>query len=322
MADAVPDGAKENFVRVFYKQVAPTELNRTPTFSESVVMMPLRRFEIHQPASLHAAAELRLALGEESSFYGGGTELLLAMRHDALRYQHLIDVKVIPGLDFIEVRGDRLCIGAATTHRSLERSEVVRKHLPVLAEMEAHVANIRVRASGSIGGNLCFAEPHSDPATLLLALDACVTVEGADGTRELTMPELIVGAYETSLAPGELLTEITIPLLAANQRAAYLKFQVHERPTLGLGLMVETGEAAITAARVAVGCVSPAPCRSAEAEALLLGALKDVETRLPAAAEALADAADLVDDHEGSAEYKRHLIGVHLKRALAKALNS
>ncbi|MFN7949714.1 MAG: FAD binding domain-containing protein [Blastocatellia bacterium] len=285
-------------------------------------MMPFRRFEIHQPASISEAAEMRVTFGDEGSFYGGGTELLLAMRHDALRYQHLIDVKVIPGLDYIELRGDQLCIGATTTHRSLERSELVRKHLPVLAEMESQVANIRVRASGSIGGNLCFAEPHSDPATLLLALDAQVAVEGAAGRRKLGMAELIVGAYETSLAPGELLSEISVPLLQASQRAAYLKFQVHERPTLGLGLMIETADGAITRARVAVGCVSPAPCRSATAEELLTGPVAGLESRLPEAAAALADAADLIDDYEGSADYKRHLIGVFLKRALMKALAS
>ncbi len=287
-------------------------------------MMPLRKFDIHQPKSAREAAEMLAHFGEDGSLYGGGTELLLAMKHDVLRYRHLVDVKVIPGNDTIEVSGGVLCIGAVATHRTIERSEVVRKHLPVLARMEARVANVRVRSTGTLGGNLCFAEPHSDPAALLLALDSTVIAEGASGRREMPIPGLITGAYENSLRPGEMLTAVHIPLRGPQQRAAYVKFQVHERPTLGLALVLDTsdGGEVFTRARVAVGCVSPFPRRSEDAEALLLGLRLDVERRLPEAASALADAAELVDDHEGSAEYKRHLIGVFLKRALLTALEA
>jgi carbon-monoxide dehydrogenase medium subunit len=285
-------------------------------------MTTLSRFQIHQPASALEASQMLAHYGEDASIYAGGTELLLAMRHQALNYRHLIDLKVIPGLDSIEVRNGSIEIGATSTHRSVERSTLVQQNQPALAEMESQVANVRVRATGTLGGNLCFAEPHSDPATLLLVLGGAVKVESAAGAREMPVGELIVGAYASNLQPGEMLTKITVPCTKSSHRAAYMKFQVHERPTLGLGLWLETPDDGhtFTSARVAVGCVCPFPTRGLDAEKLLTGARGDAEKRLPEAADAIADAADLVDDHEGSAEYKRHLIQIFLRRMFRKAL--
>ena len=287
-------------------------------------MTPLRRFNIHQPCSAAEASRMLATFGDDAGLYAGGTELLLAMRHGALRYGHLVDVKVIPGFDSLEQRDGFLEIGAAATHRAIERSPLVRAKQPVLAEMESQVANVRVRAAGTLGGNLCFAEPHSDPATLLLVLEAMVKAEGPGGSRELRVDELIAGAYANSLQPHELLTAIRIPCAAPNQRAAYLKFQVRERPTLGLALLLETpdGGRTITKGRVAVGCVCPNPRRSKAAESLLMGSRREVDDRLDRTANILADDAELIDDHEGGADYKRHLIGVFLRRAFSNALRS
>jgi carbon-monoxide dehydrogenase medium subunit len=112
------------------------------------------------------------------------------------------------------------------------------------------------------------------------------------------------------------LTAIELPLRGSGWRAVYRKFQVRERPMLGLALALDVDEAAgaITASRVAVGSASPIPVRGLESEALLVGPLGDVTSRLAEAASALADAADLLDDADGSAEYKRHLIGVLLRQ--------
>jgi aerobic carbon-monoxide dehydrogenase medium subunit len=284
-------------------------------------MMPLRRFTIHQPKSISEASQMLGELGEKVRLYAGGTELLLAMKHDLLRYEHLVDVKTIADLSKIELKNGSLMIGSTATHRAIERSSVVQQNLPVLAEMETKVANVRVRASGTLGGNLCFAEPHSDPATLLLALGASAHVQGRAGTKILEIDRLITGAYETSLAADELLASVEIPIPSKSQRAAYLKFQLHERPTLGLALVLNLDKDKITTARAVVGSVSALPTQSDKANALLVGSRAQVEKQLPDAAEALAQAADPVDDLEGSAEYKRHLIGVFLKRAFAQALS-
>ena len=283
-------------------------------------MMPLRKFTIHQPKSIAEASQMLAEFGDKGRLYAGGTELLLAMKHDLLRYEHLVDVKTIPDLNKIELKNGSLMIGSTATHRAIEGSPLVKQHVPVLAEMETQVANIRVRASGTLGGNLCFAEPHSDPATLLVALGAKAQVQGKPGARSITIDKLITGAYETSLASEEVLAGVEIPIPAKTQRAAYLKFQLKERPTLGLALVLDVDGANIRKATAVLGSVSAVPTQSDKANALLAGAKSQVENRLTAAAEALAQAADPVDDLEGSAEYKRHLISVFLKRAFIKAL--
>lgn len=276
---------------------------------------------MHQPKTVAEASQMLAHFGEKGRLYAGGTELLLAMKHDLLRYEHLIDVKTVADLNRIEVRNGALHVGATATHRAIEYSPLVKEHLPVLVDMETQVANVRVRASGTLGGNLCFAEPHSDPAPLLIALGAKAQVQGKSATKTIAIENFITGAYETALADDELLAGIEIPVAAKTQRAAYLKFQLKERPVLGLALVLDVDGANIKQAAAVVGSVSAVPTRSDQANALLTGAKSQVESQLTAAAEALAQAADPVNDLEGSAEYKRHLIGVFLKRAFLKALS-
>ena len=284
-------------------------------------MMPLRKFAIHQPKTIDEASQMLGDFGEKGRLYAGGTELLLAMKHDLLRYEHLVDVKTIPDLDKIGLQNGSLMIGSSATHRAIERSPLVKQNLPVLAEMEHQVANVRVRASGTLGGNICFAEPHSDPATLLLALGAKAQIQSKAGTKSVTIDKLILGSYETSLANDDLLTGVEIPIPAKTQRAAYLKFQLKERPTLGLALVLDFDGDTIKKATAVVGSVSAVPTQSNNANGLLTGVRSQVEKQLGDAAEALAEAADPIDDLEGSAEYKRHLIGVFLRRAFTRALS-
>src|SRR3989441_5569562 len=228
-------------------------------------MMLLRRFEIHQPSNVAEAVQMGAHFGEQASLYAGGTELLLAMKHDVLRYKHLIDVKVIPELDTIELRDGMIRIGAAATHRSIERSALLRSRLPVFTDMESLVANVRVRNTGTLGGNLCFAEPHSDPATLLLVLGASVAVEGPQRRREIPMHDFFIGPYETRLAPTEVMTGIQIPVAAREWRSGYVKFQGHERAMLGFALgrgTTDNGRKFIRG-RVALGRGRPWPLRAA-----------------------------------------------------------
>jgi carbon-monoxide dehydrogenase medium subunit len=283
-------------------------------------MMPLRRFTIHQPKSVAEASQMLADFGEKGRLYAGGTELLLAMKHDLLRYEHLIDVKMIPELNKIDLHDGTLSIGATATHRAIERSPIVKQAVPVLAQMAAAVANVRVRASGTLGGNLCFAEPHSDPATLLTALGAKAQVQGKRAGRSVGVDKLLTGAYETALDSDELLTAVEIPVPSKSQRAAYLKFQIKERPALGMALVLDLDGDTIKKATAVVGSVSAVPTQSDEANQLLAGTRNQVEKQLAEAADTLARAADPVDDLEGSAEYKRHLIAVFLRRAFLQAL--
>jgi carbon-monoxide dehydrogenase medium subunit len=278
-------------------------------------------FEIHQPATAAEAAALRAQLGETAALYAGGSELLLAMKEGLGAFEHLIDVKTVAGLDGLGVGGDgTLTIGAAVTHATLERAPLVRQRFPLLAEMERQVANPRVRSVGTLGGNLCFAEPHSDPPTALLVHGASVVLESARGRRRLPLDQFIAGPYESALAADELLTAIEVAPPPPGALGAYLKFGMHERPTVGVAaLLVPDARGAVREARVAVGCVGPVATRLVALETALAGVpLAALEAGWPAA-EGAGDDLDAVSDLHGSADYKRAMAGVFVKRALALA---
>jgi carbon-monoxide dehydrogenase medium subunit len=279
-------------------------------------------FEIHQPATPAEASALRSRHGEAAAVYAGGTELLLAMKEGLGSFEHLIDVKTIGELHRLSLDDGRaLTIGSAVTHRELERSSLVRERLPLLAEMERGLANPRVRAVGTLGGNLCFGEPHSDPPTVLLVHGAALTLEGPRGPRRLPLAEFMVGSYETALAPDEILTSVEVALPPAAAAGAYLKFGMHERPTVGVAVLLVPDErrATIAEARVAVGCVGPVATRLPELEAQLTGARLAALENGFAPAERAGDTLDAVSDLHGSAEYKRHVASVFVRRALAAA---
>ena len=275
---------------------------------------------IHQPDTVSEAATLRAHLGDGAAVYAGGSELLLVMKEGLGRWQQLIDVKAIPALGELAEVGDRLVIGAAVTHRTLERSPLLRARFPVLAEMEAHVANVRVRNVGTLGGNLCFAEPHSDPPTALLVHDARVVLQGPRSERRLPIGEFITGAYETTLGADEVLARIEVPAPPAGAVGAYLKFGFHERPTVGVAVLLTPRGHSVTSARVAVGCLGPVAARLPALETRLAGAslaalaAGAIDTR----DSGLADL-DVVSDLHGSADYKREMAAVLVSRALATA---
>jgi carbon-monoxide dehydrogenase medium subunit len=280
----------------------------------------LRAFEIHQPASVEAASRLRGQYGDDSAFYAGGTELLLAMKEGLLRYAHLIDVKTIGGLDAIRHDGQarELRIGALATHSAIEHDAVIREHFPLLAEVERSVANVRVKNVGTIGGNLCFAEPHADPGTLFLVCGATLTLAGASGTREVPVEEFFRDAYETSRAPEEILTEVRLPVFGPHTRGAYLKFGFHERPTLGvaLALTLDSRHEAVQEARLAVGCVNPCPTRLRQVEDRVRGrAVQELLATLDDVSGAADGEVRATSDLHGSAEYKQEMVKVFVRRA-------
>ena len=280
----------------------------------------LNAFEILEPATAGEAAAMLARHGDEAALYAGGTELLIVMKEGLARFPYLVNLKTAAGLADIALSasGDWLEIGALSTHRSLERSPLVRRHAPLLAEVEAHIANPRVRAAGTLGGNLCFAEPHSDPATLLLAWGAQVELLSEAGRRNLPLADFVLGMFETARRPDEVLTRVRLPLGSAPIGGAYEKFSLHERPTATVAALLRLVAGVIQEASLAVCSVGPVPQRMAQAEALLRGAAPGEEV-FRAAADLAARAADAMDDLYGSAEYKRHLVGVMAARALARA---
>jgi carbon-monoxide dehydrogenase medium subunit len=275
----------------------------------------LRRFRLEEPESVAEAAELLGRFGESAKVYAGGTELLLAMKEGLVQYERLINVKKLTGLSDVTTADGALVIGALCTHHQLENSPVLKEKLPALTKLEQNVANVRVRQVGTIGGNICFAEPHADPGTLLIALGAKMIAEQSSSKREITAEDFFVDAYETALQADEVLTKIQVPIPAPNARSAYLKFGYLERPSVGVAVAFNLN-GGVSGVRIAVGCAGPAPRRVAEAEALLEGKSKDEALRHVAEAGAAAGrAAQAISDLHGSQEYKEHIVGVLLKRA-------
>jgi len=282
----------------------------------------LRRFRLEEPDSVAEVSELLGRFGDSAKVYAGGTELLLAMKEGLVRYERLINVKGLKGLDEVAIDNGMICIGALCTHRQLETSSALQQRLPSLVRLEQNVANVRVRQVGTIGGNLCFAEPHADPGTLLMALGAKMVAEKSSAKREITAEDFFVDAYETSLQSDEVLTEIRIPTPATNSRNAYLKFGYLERPSVGVAVAFNLNNGGVSEAKIAVGCAGPSPRRVEEAEAVLNGKSKDEAQRnLPQAGVLAGRAAQAISDLHGSQEYKEHIVGVLLKRAFQSLMS-
>lgn len=280
--------------------------------------MRLTPFRLHRPETLEEASQLLTDLGPDGVPYCGGTELLLVSKLGLTAFSDLVDLKGIEELRGIQVNGG-LRIGAAVTHREIERSAVVREGWASLAEMERHVGNIRVRSVGTIGGNLCFADPHSDPATYLIAAGGTVSTRGVGRTgRDIPVEEFTRGPYITALREGELLVAVSVPRLPAGAALVHHKMSFHERPAVTVAARVEVADGAVVSARLAVGSVGVAAQRLPEAEQALVGAAVD---RLDGrqCGEVAAGEARPVADSNGSVEYKRQLVRVLVGRAVSDA---
>ena len=277
--------------------------------------MTLPPFDLHRARSTAEARELLTRHGEDAAVLCGGTELLLLLKLGFSSYGHLVDIKGIEELRGIRAENGTLVIGSTVTHREIERSPLVLERLPALAAMARGVANIRVRNVGTLGGNLCFSDPHSDPATFLLALDAEVECDAG----RVPISEFLVGPYETALEHGQLLRSVRIPVPAAGTGIAHRKLSFHERPAATVACAVRVAEGTVIEARIAIGSVGARPVRAGAAEALLVG--KDISDA-PTVGEAAvlaASVSEAADDSNGSAEYKTELARVLVERCFRDA---
>lgn len=279
----------------------------------------LAPIEIYAPRSVADASALLRQFGDEAAVYAGGTELLIVMKERLTPVNRLIDIKRIDGLRGIAVDGEgTLTIGALATHREISRSPLVQQHSPVFAALEGIIANTRVRAAGTIGGNLCFAEPHSDPATLLAAVEASVALESADGTRDVPVENFFHGLLETGRRPDELMTRVTLLKLWETTGVSYQRFKTHERPVATVAAAVSVKNGVIDDSRVFIGSVGPKPQRLRTVEEAMRGQepgqVLFQEVGLLAAEEAGID-----EEGFESADYKRHLVAVYVQKALQDA---
>jgi aerobic carbon-monoxide dehydrogenase medium subunit len=282
------------------------------------------RFALVRPGTLQAALEAHADAGGDAAWYAGGTELLQVMKMGLAHFGTLIDLKPISSLSGVRLDPDgALRIGGTTTHREVERSAVVRRAAPALATLERRLANARVRNTGTIGGNLAFAEPHSDPATFLMACGAHVALAGPAGTRTVPLEEFVIGPFATVREPDEILTEVVIPRARPNEGRGYAREAFLERPAVSVAVRLLVDAGAIVEAYVVIGSATDLPTSIPGVANALVGAPSDdagFTHGLARGAERLRTDIDAIDDINGSADYKLALAEVLLADAARSAL--
>ena len=250
---------------------------RRPSVCGAGCRSPVRRptdgpasVDLHRAASVEEATDLLLRYDDDAMIHCGGTELLLAMKLGFARYGHLVDIKPIGELSGITTDGD-LRIGATSTHRQIADHPEISDRWHGLAEMAASIGNQRVR-NVSIGGNLCFAEPHSDPAISLMAADASIECRrGGAPVRSILAEDFVEGPFQTALEPGELLTSVRVPPLP-RRRVAVPPQDYLPRARVAAIAMSRIRDNRIDHLRLAVGAAGIRPAHVTEALALAGGA--------------------------------------------------
>jgi len=279
----------------------------------------LRPIEVLFPSSVTEASAELARLGDEAVVYAGGVELVLLTRLGFTEAGTFVNVKRIPGMGDLAAENGHVRIGATVTHRRAHNDPLVGERLPLLAQAASRIGNVRIRNQGTLGGNISFADPQSDPHAPLLVYDTTVTVESSRGVREVAFDDFVLGPYQTALEPDEIVTSIAAASLPGwGQRS--LRFARFERPTLSTAVAVRTEDGVVAEARVAVGCLGPRARRLPGLEARLEGAGPADVPRL--VDESRGELAELgpADDLLGSADYKLQLARVLVRRALDDAM--
>lgn len=261
---------------------------------------------------------------DDYKIIAGGQSLNTAMKHRLLTPEYIIDIKGVSDLDYIKFdEKDGLKIGALATHRSLEKAPIVREKYGVLAEMEENVASVETRNWGTVVGDLCNADPAVDPGPPLIALDAKITIASKGEERTVDAEEFAVDFFETSVQPGEMVTEIQIPVLPPNSGACFTKYsQIHGDYALASAavmITLDSKKEKCINARIGLGGVGNAPIRATKAEEILKGK-KITDEVLAQAAKTASEETNPISGIEASAEYKKDLAGTLVRRVGKEAL--
>ncbi len=275
----------------------------------------------HRAGSVAEAVEL-LAANEGAKLLAGGHSLIPLMKLRLAAPAMLVDIGRIGELKGIAASDDGLTIGALTTHAEIASSDLVKQHAPLLAEAAALVGDPAVRNRGTIGGNVSHGDPASDLPTVLLALGATFNASGPGGERSIAAADFATGLLENALAEDELLTSVSVASTPAGAGSAYVKFPhpASRYAVVGAAAILQVSGGTYAAASVVVGGVEATPVKAASVEEALAGSdLSDAA--LDAAAQALAG--DFTDEAIGdiyaSAEYRKAMAAVYVRRALATA---
>ena len=282
-------------------------------------MLP-SRFEYHRPDSLEEALQILAEHGDEAKVLAGGQSLIPVMKLRLASPAHLVDIGRL-GMDAIAESNGRLTVGALARHRDLERSELLETRYPVMAAAAPLISDPIVRNLGTIGGSLCHADPAGDWGSVMLALRASVVLRSTRGERELAMSEFLLDTFTTALEPDEILTEVRVPQPSGPTGGAYLKLErkVGDFATVATATHLSLSNGTILRAGIALTAVGARNIPASDAEASLAG-VEPTEAAFAEAGRLAAEASSPVSDVRGSADYKRHVVDVYVRRGLARAL--
>jgi len=279
-------------------------------------------FDYAAPRSLAEALDL-LARNPRARPFAGGTDLLVQMRAGQLDPDLLVDLKHIPELNELDCDGSgTLRLGAAVPCCRIYEDERVRRYWPALAEVAEMIGGIPIQSRASLGGNLCNAAPSADSVPVLIALRAVCRIAGPSGERRIAVEEFCTGPGQTVLGPGELLVGFEIPPPEPASGACYLRFTPRAEMDIavaGAAAAVRLSNGVIAWARVALAAVAPTPLLVREAGDWLADKAP-TEENIREAAELARKAAKPITDMRGTAEQRRHLVGVLTRRALQQAI--
>jgi carbon-monoxide dehydrogenase medium subunit len=269
-------------------------------------------FEYVRVASVDEAVTALAEREGEARLLAGGQSLVPLLNMRLLQPEAVVDVNRVPGLAEIEEEGGYVTIGALTRYCQVEWSATIGSRLPLLTEAVSYIGDRQVRSRGTVGGSLAHADPTGEMPLAALALDATVVVQGPDGARELPAEDLFLGPYFTSLEPAEMITAVRYPYRERALSAIVEHARKHgDFCVIGVAAVGEPDNGGWKSVRIALAGVSPSPYVGAELSDTRLE--PDV---IESAVEACIEGSDPSDDVRASAEYRRHLIPIYVKRAL------
>jgi carbon-monoxide dehydrogenase medium subunit len=277
-------------------------------------------FSYHRPATVADAVKLLSTLGDEARPLAGGHSLVPMMKLRLATPAHLIDLHAIDTLKGIRRDGNKVVIGAMTTQHELLASSEIAKSLPILHETALLIADPQVRYRGTLGGNVANGDPGNDMPALMLTLGASYQLQGPNGARDVVASEFYQGAYFTALEPGEILSSVSIPVPAAGHGYAYekLKRKVGDYATAAAAVVLTMSGGKVASCAIGLTNLHETPLLATDAAKAVIGTGLDQATlkKAATAAEAIMSPAA---DARGPVEYRKHVGGIMVMRALQRA---
>jgi aerobic carbon-monoxide dehydrogenase medium subunit len=277
-------------------------------------------FSYHRPATVADAVKLLSTLGDDARPLAGGHSLVPMMKLRLATPEHLVDLHGIDGLKGVRREGDKVVIGAMTTQHELLASGEIAKSIPILHETALLIADPQVRYRGTVGGNVANGDPGNDMPALMMTLGASYRLEGPDGSREVAAADYYQGAYFTAIEPGELLTAISIPVPADGHGYAYekLKRKIGDYATAAAAVVLTMASGKVASCAIGLTNLHETPLLATDAAKMVIGTSLDaaILKKAAAAAEAIMSPAA---DARGPVEYRKHVGGIMVTRALQRA---